>query len=199
MTDRIPYDPLAMCLAAAGTVLLLAAMPARAVDALTEDFDDTRLDKVAEVIDLDQETRDQIEEISRGVAEENAPRRSAIRKERLLLRALLEDSPPDEAAVMSQVDELSSLQSALWKTRLRAMMQMRALLTPLQREQLVQLQQRESSEAAGACRTDVRSLCPNAIDMRTSISCLIERRDEISDGCRERLSQGRLSRFFQAD
>lgn len=158
-----------------------------------------RLDRVAEMIDLDDATRDQIAAISREVAEENAPRRAAIRKERLLLRALLEESPPDEAAVLQQVDVLSEIQSALWKTRLRGMMRARSLLTPLQREQLVRIRQGEARESSRACRGDVRRLCPDAIDVRSSVACLIENRDEISDDCRARLSQGRLSRFFVTD
>ena len=174
--------------------LLLVSMPA---SAWSEDPSETRLDRVARAIDLDEDTRAAMREITQELTAENAPRRAAIRKERLLLRSLLEADEPDEAAVMAQVDKLSELQTALWKTRLTGLMEMRSLLTPVQREKLVALRAREARSSDRACRDDVRTLCPDVIDLRTSVECLLENREQLSDRCRERLSQGRLAPFFR--
>lgn len=198
--ERVRSILLVAGIAVLAGALVLGPMDGRASDGDSLGFDeDARLNEVAEVLDLKDDVREQIGEISDALAEENAPRRAAIRRERLLLGSLLEGSPPDEAAVMNQVDLISAEQSALWKARLRAMMKVRALLTPRQREQLVQMRRGEARQSTHACREDVRALCSNATDMRTSVRCLIEHRDELSDGCRERLSQGRLSRFFKDD
>lgn len=188
----------------AGVAVFTAALAVGPTDVRANDADfafdnDARLDRVAEVLDLDDTTRDQIAEISGALADENAPRRAEIRRNRLLLGSLLEETPPDEAAVMAQVDVLSALQSDLWKARLRAMMQVRSLLTPVQRERLVALRRGEKRQSNAACRDDVRTLCPNVRDLQSSVRCLIKNRDEISPACRESLSKGRLSRFFPAD
>lgn len=172
--------------------LLLVASPAGATDPLDGD----RLDAIADAIDLDAETRDRIREISAATRQENAPRRAEIRRHRALLRAMLEQDPPDEGRIFQQVDDLSALQRELWKTRLGSMIRIRALLTPAQREQLVKIRANESRDSNRACREDVRTVCPNAVDARTSVECLIERRDDISDGCRDSLSKGPLARFF---
>lgn len=174
--------------------LVLVAVPA---PAWSEDPSETRLDRVARAIDLDEDTRAAMREITQELTAENAPRRAAIRKERLLLRSLLEADEPDEAAVMAQVDKLSELQTTLWKTRLSSLMEMRSLLTPVQREKLVALRAREARSSDRACRDDVRTLCPDVIDLRTSVECLLENREQLSDRCRERLSQGRLAPFFR--
>lgn len=200
LTERVQSILLVVGIAVVAGTLILAPADGSAGDGDALGFDDdARLDKIAEVLDLDDGVRGQIGAISEALAEENAPRRSAIRRERLLLGSLLEESPPDEAAVFNQVDLISAEQAGLWKARLRAMMKVRALLTPRQREQLVQMRRGEAQRSTQACREDVRTLCQDATDMRTSVRCLIQHRDELSDGCRERLAQGRLSRFFLND
>lgn len=198
-TDRVQSILRVARIAVLAGALVLGPAEARANDEALDFDEDTRLDKIAQALDLGDDVRGQIGEISDALAEENAPRRAAIRRERLLLGSLLEESPPDEAAVMAQVDRISAEQAALWKARLRAMMKVRALLTPRQREQLVQIRRGETLRSTRACREDARALCSDARDMRSSLRCLIEHRDELSDGCRERLSQGRLSRFFTDD
>lgn len=197
MINRIHSLILVAGVAVFAAALLLGPPDGRANDAALGLDNQDRLDRVAEVLDLDDDTRDQIAAISEALAEENAPRHSAVRRDRLLLGSLLEESPPDEAAVMAQVDALSATQKALWKARLRAMIEIRSLLTPRQREQLAQMRGKEARRSTVACRNDVRTLCPNATDTQARARCLIQKRDEISAGCREILSKGRLSRFFQ--
>ena len=79
-----------------------------------------------------------IVEASRGPQE---TRRVALRQAYAQMRALLSQEVPNEAAVMRQVEAISALELAARKQRLQVMLRIRALLTPAQRQELVQLQE----------------------------------------------------------
>jgi len=55
------------------------------------------------------------------------------------LRALLDAETPDEAAILQQAELIGSVETDLRKTQLRSMLQLRALLSPEQRERLKEL------------------------------------------------------------
>lgn len=188
----------------AGIAVLVAAFTSRPANAgpSAPDFAsdrDARLERIALSLDLDAATLDQMRAISNALAEANAPRRAQIRRERVLLRSLLDEARPDEAAVMAQVDALSAVQAESWKARLRAMIEIRALLTPTQRKLLVAMPRSEPDGADSECQSDIRLLCPEVSGLRESTRCLIDNRDELSSRCRDSLSKGQLSRFFPAE
>ena len=63
--------------------------------------------------------------------------------ERDAMRALLSQPVPDSRAVMAQADAIGAIETALHKNRLQAIMEIRALLTPEQRTQLLQIRDEE--------------------------------------------------------
>jgi len=104
------------------------------------------------------------------------------------MRELLSQDLPDEAAVMQQADTIGALELAERKNRLQAMLQIRALLTPAQRQELIRLQKEMPSgrrpELMQACQTDSVNLCPNAAHWRTRMQCLHDHIEELSEACR---------------
>ena len=59
------------------------------------------------------------------------------------MRALLSKPVPDAAAVMAQADSIGAIETRLHKNRLQAIMEIRALLTPAQREELLRVRDEE--------------------------------------------------------
>lgn len=162
-------------------------------------LEDDRLAEIADAIDLDPQIRSRIRAIAREASEENVARRAAIDQARKVLRSLLDREVPDPAAVDEQIDVLTDLQRGLIKRRVAAMIEIRGLLSPEQILQLADLRRLEASPVAGACRDDVRRLCPQAPDVRQALRCLVQRREQISGGCRERLLRGGLAHYFEAE
>lgn len=62
---------------------------------------------------------------------------------RAAMRELLSQPIPDADAVMAQADAIGELETQLHKNRLRAIMQIRALLTPEQRAELLRIREEE--------------------------------------------------------
>jgi len=104
------------------------------------------------------------------------------------MRALLSQAMPDTAAVMQQADTINALELAERKNRLQAMLQIRALLTPAQRQELVQLQgelsTRRRFDSLSACQADSANLCPDATPGRARLQCLHDHLAELSEACR---------------
>jgi Spy/CpxP family protein refolding chaperone len=59
------------------------------------------------------------------------------------MRELLSQPVPDSKAVMAQADAIGAVETELHKNRLQAIMQIRALLTPEQRNMLLQIRDEE--------------------------------------------------------
>jgi Spy/CpxP family protein refolding chaperone len=62
------------------------------------------------------------------------------------MRSLLSQPVPDAAAVMAQADAIGAVETELHKNRLRAIMEIRALLTPEQREELLKIREERRAE-----------------------------------------------------
>lgn len=97
------------------------------------------LERHADRIGLDEATRAEIQ----SIAEASHPKMDAL-QERLgelhdEMRDLLRQDTPDEAAVMRQAELIGEAETAAHKERLRTMLQIRALLTPEQRERMVEI------------------------------------------------------------
>ena len=114
------------------------------------------------------------------------------------MRALLSQALPDEFAVMQQADAISALDLAERKNRLQAMLRIRALLTPAQRQELIRLEGEFSTrgrfDSMHACQADSASLCPDATSGRARLQCLHEHREALSETCRTALQTRRGDR-----
>ncbi len=113
------------------------------------------------------------------------------------LRILLGAEAPDVDAVLEQADRIGALETRARKNRLRAMMEIRALLTPEQRRELVAIRaegaggERRGRRPPGlACRRDASQLCPEAAPGRDQLRCLVEQWDQLSAPCRRLFEAG---------
>jgi Spy/CpxP family protein refolding chaperone len=175
------------------------------------------IDRHGDELGLDAETRAAIQAIADASREESAQARDAIRPQHEAMRALLSQPMPDEAAVISQHDRIEALKSDQRKIRLEAMLAIRKLLTPEQREQLVDMrgERRQgggecSDEDGGdcsrkgrrgslaACRQDVAKLCSESEPGRARLQCLDAEWENLSDDCRAAF-EGRGRRGGRSD
>lgn len=112
------------------------------------------------------------------------------------LRALLSEDLPDESTVMKATDEVGRIETQLRKHRLATMLRIRALLTPEQRERLVEFRRsRDSEEGRGelreACQPDVERLCADAESGWARMRCLRENQAEVSEECQSAIESMR--------
>jgi Spy/CpxP family protein refolding chaperone len=96
----------------------------------------SRLEAQVEALELDEESRTAIYGILDEARAVRRELRSQVREAREGLHSLLEQEEPDEAAVLEQADVIGTLQTQLRKQGLSTLLQVRALLTPEQRESL---------------------------------------------------------------
>lgn len=161
------------------------------------------LAELADELNLDDETRAAVREIIVSTHDALAPVRQALRRERRALHAMLAEEHPSEAAVMKQLDVIVELERDLWQRRLQALIRVRNLLTPEQREQAAQMlanragnRTRRFGRTAAACRVDIERFCPDVTGARDSVRCLVENRERVSPACRDALADGPLGRLF---
>jgi Spy/CpxP family protein refolding chaperone len=114
------------------------------------------------------------------------------------MHALLSQETPDPASVMRQADTIGALELAERKNRLQAMLQIRTLLTPAQRQELIRLQgelsTRRRLDSLPACQADSVNLCPDAAPGRARIQCLRDHLEALSETCRDALQTHRGER-----
>jgi Spy/CpxP family protein refolding chaperone len=156
------------------------------------------LEKHAERLGVDDETRQAIEarfESSRAQAE---PIRDALHASHGALREMLHAEEPDRSAIMSQAEAIGQLETELRKLRLATLLEVRAMLTEEQRSEMIAM--REERMQSGlqpmmeACAEDVDALCPDVEDPRSLMHCMRENRESLSEGCRESLRKGHPGR-----
>jgi Spy/CpxP family protein refolding chaperone len=145
------------------------------------------IEEHAEQLGLDEATLEAIGKIVDEARAEGRELRGELRSAHGEMRALLSQDEPDEAAVMKQAETIGELETELQKHRLRSVLQIRALLTPEQREELVRIRQefraRPMREVVQACQADVEKLCPDAELGRPRMQCLREHEEDLSDEC----------------
>jgi Spy/CpxP family protein refolding chaperone len=148
----------------------------------------------AERLGLDQQTLATIRTLVEASRSQAETLRAELRQAYAQMHALLSQEAPSEAAVMQQADAIGALELAARKQRLQVMLQIRALLTPAQRQELVRLQEawntRRRAEIMPACKAESTDLCPEAAPGRPQLACLYERMAELTETCRTAL-QGR--------
>jgi len=82
---------------------------------------------------------------------------------RAAMRELLSQPVPDSKAVMAQADAIGAVETELHKNRLQAIMQIRALLTPEQRNMLLQIRDEEHArreKEGGECEAHAQTPVP---------------------------------------
>ncbi len=150
----------------------------------------------AEELGLSDEARAEIEAIVRRSHERSRELRQAHRQAAQALHQLLELDEPDRATVMSQADVVGGLESQRRKLRLGAMLDIRSLLTPEQRRQLVEIRppdrfdrREERRQRMRSCRPDAERLCTDTDRPRDVLQCLRKHRDELSSECGDALTE----------
>jgi hypothetical protein len=146
----------------------------------------------AERLGLDQKTREQIKTIVKDSRAQGDEIRAKVRDEREKMRALLSNPEIEESTVMRQADAIGALELEEHKNWLRAMLRIRALLTPEQRSELIKLREEmfravfEASRAA--CSADITRLCSDAEGDEATRICMRRHRDDVSAECREAIA-----------
>jgi Spy/CpxP family protein refolding chaperone len=140
----------------------------------------------AERLGLSDETRQAIE----AIVDDSHARAAALHEEhgeaRRALKDLLSQDSPDEAVVMGQADVLGRIETALSKHRLGTMLRIRALLTPEQRSQLLEIRREKHARKEAmreACAADIGQWCPDAESSWDQRRCLRKNEERVSAGC----------------
>lgn len=97
------------------------------------------LERHADELGIDAATLGRVREIAAHAQAEEAPVRAALYTARERLHELLRRDAPDLAAVLQQADVVGAAETDLHKARLRTLLAVRAILTPAQRQGLVEL------------------------------------------------------------
>jgi Spy/CpxP family protein refolding chaperone len=97
------------------------------------------LDRHADRLGVDADTRAAIQQIVDASAADGERLRAEHEAAREKLHGLLEAEEPDRDAVMAQIDTLGAIHVAERKHRMDTMLRIRALLTPEQRREMVEI------------------------------------------------------------
>ncbi len=156
------------------------------------------LDEYADRLGLDEETREKVRAKIDASRAESEPLRDQVHDGYRTLRELLMQDAPDRDAVMNQAEKLGELRIALAKLRLTTLLDVRALLTPEQRAEMMAIHEERKSRFLGpvleACADDLEALCPDTDDPREVFHCIKEQRESLSEECRDSFRRGRFGR-----
>jgi len=97
------------------------------------------LERHADELGLDAYTRAKIRDIAETSREEEQPLATQLRALHAAMHQLLQSDAPKLDDVMHQADEIGAQETQLRKHQLRTLLEIRALLTPEQRQKLVQI------------------------------------------------------------
>jgi len=104
------------------------------------------LERNAERLGLDEKTRAEVRSIADAAREESRRLEDGLRVLHDELRKLLDQPTPDLEAALQQADRIGAAETELHKLRLRTMLQIRGLLTPEQRQELVRIHEERRRE-----------------------------------------------------
>jgi Spy/CpxP family protein refolding chaperone len=110
---------------------------------------DALLERDAERLGLDAETLARIRASADASRPERERRVDELHALRLEMRTLLAEDAPDRDAVMQLADRIGAAETALDKHRLATLLEIRALLTPEQRRELVRIHEERWRERHG--------------------------------------------------
>lgn len=152
-------------------------------------------ERYADRLGVDDETRAEIEERFDASREQAEPLRLAVREAHRELREMLRADEPDRAAILAQADRIGELEGELRKLRLTTLLDVRGLLTEEQRDEMVSIHEERMrarlEPLLEACAEDVDALCPDVEDPGSLMLCMRERRDELSETCRDAVGKAR--------
>jgi Spy/CpxP family protein refolding chaperone len=159
-----------------------------------EDHHERFLEKHAERLGVDEETRQAIEARFESSREQAEPIRDALHASHRALREMLREEEPDRSAIMSLAEATGELEIELRKLRLATLLEVRAMLTEEQRDEMVAIHeermQSDLQPMMEACADDVDALCPDVEDPRSLMHCMRENRETLSEDCRDSLGKG---------
>ena len=151
------------------------------------------LEHMADLLELDDETRGAIEERFEASREQARVLREERHDARRELRERMREPEPDRDALFAQADRIGALDTELRQLRLATMLDVRDLLTPEQREEMAALREErrrdELEPLMEACAADVDDLCPDVEDPRSLFGCMRENREALSEGCRDAVAE----------
>jgi Spy/CpxP family protein refolding chaperone len=149
------------------------------------------LEKYADRLDVDDETREQIEGKFASSREEAAPLREELHDAHRTLREMLHADEPDRDAILAQADRIGALDTLLRKLRLTTLLEVSALLSDQQRAEMISIREEHKQSRIEpmleACAGDVEALCPETEDPRSLFHCMRENRNALSESCRSSL------------
>jgi len=187
-----------------GTLAVALALPGVAIARPDRGHPDPHRDpgafieENAEALGLEAETLGAIRRIveeSKGTGEQL---HAKLRELHERMKELLSQAAPDESAVMKQVEAIGAAEIEMQKHRLGTMLEIRALLTPGQREEMTRLREASRSRwkhaLMEACESDLEALCPEADDRSSRRQCLKEHRDGVSPACSDAIEAARHAR-----
>ena len=156
------------------------------------------LDEYADRLGLDDATREKVRANIDASRAESEPLRDRVHDGYHTLRKLLMQDAPDRDAVMKQAEKVGELRIALAKLRLATLLDVRALLTPEQRAEMMAIHEERKSRFLGpvleGCADDLEALCPDADAPRDEFRCIREHRESLSEECRDSFRRGRSGR-----
>ncbi len=124
-------------LAGALTLLAVAGLSSQAAAFGKHGGDGARrLERALDSLGLDDQRRASVFAVVDTAAPTQRELRSQARAAHEALRELLDQATPDEQAVMAQAEQVSAVHLELRKNDLRTLLQVKALLTPEEQEQL---------------------------------------------------------------
>lgn len=107
------------------------------------------LERHAQRLGLDGATRAEIRHIAEAAEPQSLELHERLRELHGEMRRLLGQDAPDVAAVMGQAERIGALEIELQQHRLRTMLQVRALLTREQRQELVRIHEEMRAKRRG--------------------------------------------------
>jgi Spy/CpxP family protein refolding chaperone len=140
----------------------------------------------AERLGLSDETRAAIQTIVDDSHARAATLHDEHREARQALRDLLSQDTPDEATVMAQAEELGRIETALSRHRLATMLRIRALLSPEQRSQLLEIRREKHARKEAvreSCAAETEQWCAAADSSWERMHCLRENEARLSEAC----------------
>ena len=90
-------------------------------------------------LDLSETQREKLADLHERTLKTNIQARADLRVAQLDLRKLMRAETPDARAIEAQIDKLAGLRAAIQKTRVKALLDARSVLTPEQQKQLREL------------------------------------------------------------
>ena len=154
------------------------------------------VERHAERLGLRGESLERVQQSIRTSGERHRVISEELREARSTLRELLSRPSPDAARVLEQAEVLGRIETRLEKNRLEAILEIRALLTPAQRDELVRiLDERRAPGRRGRgplrrCGRDLARHCAGDLSGPERLACLAEHWEDLSDRCRSLFADG---------